>query len=90
MEKKQLYTALSRTEKYEYIHLDNKSINPSYTPGSQPTLELLNSHFDSDYNDKIYKITFDRCDKLYIGSTTSDLESRLQQHVTTKNSAVCK
>ena len=30
MGKKQLYTSLSRTTKFDYIHLDNKTLNKNY------------------------------------------------------------
>ena len=39
MDKKQLYTALSRTTKLEYIHLNNKEVNNKYVNRRQPLLE---------------------------------------------------
>ena len=50
MDKKQLYTALSRTTKFEYIHLNNKELNNKYFNRKQPKLELINTKFNSLYN----------------------------------------
>lgn len=49
MDKKQLYTALSRTTKLEYIHLNNKEINNKYFNRRKPTLEIINSKFNNLY-----------------------------------------
>lgn len=66
MDKKQLYTVLSRTTKFEYVHLNNKEINNKYFNRKQPVLELINSKFNSLYkNGKIYKVTFDN-EKIYV------------------------
>ena len=43
MDKKQLYTALSRTTKLYFIHLDNKALNNKYSNRQQPVLEFINS-----------------------------------------------
>ena len=51
IDKKQLYTALSRTTKLEYIHLSNKLLNKRCIPRQQPHIEMLNNYFNSDYND---------------------------------------
>ena len=60
MDKKQLYTALSRTTKLEYIHLDTKFLCKRYMPRPQPNMEILNSYFNGDYNNgKVYKIVFE-------------------------------
>ena len=65
MDKNQLHTALSRTTKLEYIHLSNELLNKRYIPCQQPHIEILNSYFNSDYsNGKIYKIVFEKCDKI--------------------------
>lgn len=91
MDKKQLFTALSRTTKYEYIHLDNQLLNNHYKPRPQPMLERVYSYYNCDYLfGKVYQITFEKCDKVYVTSTTDDLDTRLQQHLTTKNSHVYK
>ena len=66
MDKKQLYTALSRTTKLEYIHLNNKEVNNKYLIRRQPILELTNAKFNSLYkNGKIYRIRFDDGKNLY-------------------------
>lgn len=89
MDKKQLYTCLSHTNEYEYIHLDNKTLNNRYYPRCQPRLELLNSYFNSVYHDgKINEISFEQCDKQYIGSTYQELEDTLKEHATDKESVV--
>lgn len=91
MDKKQLYTCLSRTTKFEYIYLDNKFLNKKYVVREQRRLELMNSQFNSDFlYGKIYKVTFENCDKLYVGSTCDKLEVRLQWHKTNKLSQVFK
>lgn len=46
MDKKQLYTALSRTTKLENIHLNFKELNKVYKERMQPNLELVNSRFN--------------------------------------------
>ena len=49
----------------------------------------VNSYFNDDYhNGQIYKITFEHNDKLYIGSSIRNLQERLNEHVTTKSSAI--
>ena len=44
MDKKQLYTCLSGTTKYEYIHLDSETLKKCFTPSPQPRLEKINSY----------------------------------------------
>ena len=52
-------------------------------------MEIVNLYFNSDYNNgKIYKIEFENCDKVYIGSTTGELQARLSQHLTNNKSPV--
>ena len=90
MDKKQLYTALSRTTKLDYIHLNNKEVNNKYFNRKQPVLELVNSRFNSLYkNGKIYKITFDD-ENIYIGSTCEELATRLKWHLSNTKSQVFK
>ena len=75
MDKKQLYTALSRTTKLDYIHVNHKELNNRYINRKQAILELVNSRFNSLYkNGKIYKVTFDN-NMVYIGSTCEELET---------------
>ena len=88
--KKQLYTALSRTTKLDYIHLNNKEVNNKYENRRQPLLELMNTKFNSLYkNGKIYKVTLDN-GKVYVGSTCEELETRLSWHLTNCKSQVHK
>ena len=90
MDKKQLYTALSRTTKLDYIHLNNKEVNNKYVNRRQPLLELMNTKFNSLYkNGKIYKVMFDD-GKVYVGSTCEELEIRLSWHLTNPKSQVYK
>ena len=50
-------------------------------------MEIVNLYFNSDYNNgKIYKIEFEKCDKVYIGSTAGELKTRLMQHLTNDKS----
>lgn len=52
---------------------------------------ILNSYFNSDYqNGKIYQITFEENDKIYVGCTTQLLEERLDEHNLNKKSAIYK
>ena len=90
MDKKQLYTALSRTTKLEYIHLNNKEVNRRYINRKQPTLETVNSKFNNLFkNGQIYKITFDN-NMIYIGSTCEDLKTRIKKHLLDNKSRVYK
>ena len=89
MDKKQLYTALSRTTKFEYIHLNFKELNKEYKFRRQPCVEQVNAKNNQYINGKIYKVTFND-DKIYIGSTCDDLDKRLKSHLSDKNSQVYK
>ena len=58
MDKKQLYTSISRTTKHEYVHINNNNNNCLKTISTstvkQPILELTNTKFNSLYqNGKI-------------------------------------
>ena len=56
-----------------------------------PALELTNARFNPLYqNGKIYKVTFQNMDLVYIGSTCVPLETRLKQHLEDKASQVFK
>ena len=90
MDKKQLYTAMSRTKKFEYIHINQKELNNKYLNRQQPILELTNSKFSSLHSEgKIYKVIFDD-DYVYIGSSWEELETRYKWHLSNKNSQVYK
>jgi len=47
MDKKQLYTAMSRTKQFNYIHINQKELNHVYYNRYQSVLELINSKFNS-------------------------------------------
>ena len=90
LQKCQPCTALSRTTKFEYIHLNNKELNKRYFSRKQPHLELVNSKFNSLYkNSKIYKVVFND-GSIYIGSTCEELETRLKHHLSYPKSQVYK
>ena len=85
-----MYTALSRTTRINYIHLNNKEIKNKYFNRRQPILEIVNSKFNSLYkNGKIYKVIFDN-EYIYIGSTCEELETRLKWHLSNNKSQVFK
>ena len=90
MDKKQLYTALSRTTNFEYIHINNIELNHKYFDRRTPVLELMNAKLNSLYsNGKIYKVTFND-GKVYIGSTCEELETRFKWHLSNNKSQVFK
>lgn len=87
MDKKKLYTALSRTTEVDHVHLDTAKLNPKYEIRMPP--HYVNRYFNDDYhNGQIYKITFNHNDKLYIGSYIRNLQERLNEHMTTKSSVM--
>ena len=91
MDVKEMYTCLSRTTKLEYIHLDNKKICRRYKEREQADMVIINSYFNDDYqNGKIYQVTFEKKDKIYVDCTTQLLEERLQEHKTIKSNAPYK
>ena len=90
MDKQQLYTALSKTTKFEYMHINNKELNNKYFNRRQPVLELVNNNFNSLYkNGNIYIVTFHN-KMVYIGSTCEELETRLKWHLSNEKSQVFK
>ena len=89
MDKKQLYTALSRTTKLNNIHLTNDDLNKKYEVRRQPRVEQVNAKNNQYKNGKIYKVTFSD-EKIYVGSTCEELDSRLKSHLSDKNSQVYK
>lgn len=90
MDKRQFYTALSHTRKFEFIHLNFKELNNRYVTRVKSMLELTNSKFNSLYrNGKIYKIMFDD-GRVYVGSTCEELNPRLRWHLSNKKSQVYK
>ena len=90
MDKKQIYTALSRTTKFKYIHLNNRELCHRYFIREHPDEEISKTNYDLKYNDgKIYKITFSN-GKVYVGSTCEDLKTRLKSHLSDTKSQVYK
>ena len=87
MNKKQLYTALSRTTKFEYIHAEN--LNAKYTYNSKNKHEVVSIGHTEYQKGKIYKIEFDD-GTIYIGSTIKTIETRLKEHLSDTKSIVYK
>ena len=91
MDKKKLYTALSRTTKLGYIQLSNKKLKQKYENPPFVNMETINSYFNDYYhNGQIFEIAFQNNDKIYIGSSIRNLQERLKEHMTTNSSAVFK
>lgn len=91
MDVKEMYTSLSRTTKLEYIHLDNKKICKRYREREEDNMIIINSYFNSDYqNGKIYEVTFELNPNYYVGSTTQLLEDRLHEHCNNPKSVIYK
>lgn len=85
-----LYTAISRTRDYKFVHINKNEINDKYVKPFNK-LELVNSHFISLYKDgKIYEIVFPENDLHYIGQTCKSLEKRYIQHSQNKDCIVYK
>ena len=79
MDKKQLYTTSSRTTKLEYIHLNNKKLKIKCTKAPYIKMESVNSYSNDDYNSgQIYQIIFEHNDKVYVGCSIRNLQTRLQ------------
>ena len=76
----------------QYRELQNMSISIWIVMNWTIVIEYVsNSHFNSDYLEgKIYKITLEKCDKVYIGSTCEELETRLKWHVSNNTSQAFK
>ena len=87
MNKKQLYTALSRTTKFEYIYAENLKANYTYTVKNKH--EVVSIGHTEYQNGKIYKIELED-GSIYIGSTIKTLETRLKEHLSDTKSIVYK
>ena len=87
MNKQQLYTALSRTTKFEYLHVENIKDAYHYNPKNKH--EVLSIGHSEYQNGKIYRVDFDDA-KIYIGSTIKTLEKRLNEHLNDQKSIVHK
>ena len=87
MNKKQLYTALSRTTKFEYIHAENLKSKCEYNAKNKH--EVVSIGHTEYQKGKIYKIQFED-GSIYIGSTIKTLETRLKEHLSDTKSIVYK
>ena len=76
MDKKQLYTALSRCTDIGLVRWDNAQLLPRYTTRRQPTLKLTGVHGSAQQNGKIYEVTFEASARVYIGCTCEELENK--------------
>ena len=91
MDKKQLYTALSRTTNLEYTQLSNKKLKHKYENPPFIDMETINSYFNDDYhNGQIYEITFQHNDKIYVGGSIRNLQDQLKEHMTDSKSPIYK
>ena len=77
MNKKQLYTALSRTTKFKCIHAENLKFKYTYTVNNKHEVQSI-GHTEYQ-NGKIYKIQFDD-ESIHFGSTIKTLKMRLKEH----------
>ena len=87
MDKKQLYTALSRTTKFEHLHVDK--LNERYWIKKNTDIIARRIKFTEYKTGKIYRVKFDN-GKFYIGSTKNTIEARLAEHLNDVNSVVYK
>lgn len=88
MDTKRFYTALSRTTNIELVRINNKMLLPMYKTRKQPSLELTNVHGSAHQNEKIYEVTFEKSDRIYVGCTCDEIETRLKWHLSSKKSQV--
>ena len=85
--KKQIYTALRRTTKFEYIHVED--LEPKYTYIVNNKHEVQSTGNTEYQNGKIYKIEFDD-ESIYIGSTIKTIKMRRKEHLSDTKSIVYK
>lgn len=91
MNANELNTALSRTTKYEYIHLDTQRLAGQYNFYDYTTEKnkIYTPAKGGIYGDsKIYEVTTSDGMK-YVGSTTGTIENRLEEHLKDKSSPLC-
>ena len=88
MDKKQLYTAISRTTKYSYLHIGPTASKYSVKKSEHPVMSPYKSEYHSG---KIYYIYFmrDGVQQLYIGCTVQSLDMRLKEHQKDPKSCIC-
>jgi len=88
---KKLYTALSRTRKIEFIHINNKELNNKYVVRKEHHTDLVNNKFNSVYqNGKIYKVTFDNCDNAPSNDKTLENVEKRSEITLGKNGSIVK
>ena len=87
MDKRQLYTSMSRTTKFEYIHVDK--LNEQYWIKTKKDIIQRSVKFTEYKTGKIYRIKFEN-GKFYIGSTKNTIEKRLEEHLNDVKSVVYK
>ena len=85
MNKKQLYTALSRTTEFKYIHVEN--LKAKYSNSKKNKLDIKSIGHTEYQIGKIYNIEFDDGSK-YISSTIKTREKRLKEHKSDTKSIV--
>ena len=84
MDKKMMYTALSRTTKWEYVHLNG---NNYIFETRKNQFRSIGVGFNKWKDCLIYKISSDN-DNVYIGMTCKTLDERLREHKKDKKSLV--
>ena len=84
-----MYTALSRTTKFDYIHLDNNKLKSEYECVKNNNILVMKPRQTEFKDGKIYRIDFDNED-IYIGSTICSIEKRFEEHLNEKKSVVFK
>ena len=73
MDKKMVYTAISRTTKWEYVHVGERGVKRKDTAIESTNIKQLKTYVTEYSKGKIYKITFDG-GKIYIGQTCKELK----------------
>ena len=87
MSANELYTALSRTTRFEYIHLESQKLRKEYFFHDYDDEEntIYNARKNKYSEGKIYVVKYN--EKYYIGSTTENkIETRLSEHIKCKQS----
>ena len=88
----ELYVGLSRTTNFNYIHLDNDKLKNKYEFHNYDKEENIiynNLNCGKYKNSKIYEI-ITKDNKYYIGSTTGNLNKRLNEHLKNNKSPIYK
>ena len=82
MNANELYTALSRTTKYEHIHLDKRQVAKSYKFHDYTTEQnkMCNPNKGGKYGKSLIDEIRTKDGLYYIGSTTGDINKRLNEH----------